>query len=115
MVHSSRAKQTVRVRRLQLPQRVCMSRTRTAGMGPGQRRFVYDYAYCVCLFGSRQEPVAEPGRFDFCKACGVEPWVYYSVDTPELYDAALARGAMLFTSNDPAWAMSYLRGKGLHG
>ena len=84
-------------------------------MGPGQRRFVYDYAYCVCLFGSRQEPVAEPGRFDFCKACGVEPWVYYSVDTPELYDAALARGAMLFTSNDPAWAMSYLRGKGLHG
>lgn len=83
-------------------------------MGAGQKRFVYDYAYCVCLFGSKQNPVAEPERFAFCKACGAEPWVFYSNDTPELYDAALERGAMLFTSNDPAWAMSYLRAKGLH-
>lgn len=83
-------------------------------MGTGQRRFVYDYAYCVCLFGSKQAPVAEAERFAFCQSYGVEPWVYYAADTPELYDAALERGAVLFTSNDPAWAMRYLREKGLH-
>ncbi len=83
-------------------------------MGPGQKRFVYDYAYCVCLFGTPAEPVVEKQRFDFAKSCGVEPWVFYPVDTPEKYDQAIANGAMLFTSNDPKWAMEYLRGKGLH-
>ena len=66
----------------------------------------------VCLAAGRSR-LPSPGAL--ISARPVEPWVYYSVDTPELYDAALARGAMLFTSNDPAWAMSYLRGKGLHG
>ena len=83
-------------------------------MGRNQKRFVYDYSYCVCLFGTKAEPVVEATKFDFCRSYGVEPWVYYKVDTPELYDAALERGAMLFTSNDPAWAMEYLRAKGLH-
>ena len=32
----------------------------------------------------------------------------------ELYDAAIANGARLFTANDPAWAINYLRDKGLH-
>lgn len=83
-------------------------------MGRNQKRFVYDYAYCVCLFGSKTEPVVDAGKFRFCKSYGVEPWVYYAVDSSELYDAAIERGAMLFTSNDPAWAIDYLRAKGLH-
>lgn len=83
-------------------------------MGPRQKSFVYTYAYCVCLFGTKETPVVEKSKFDFCKSYGVEPWVFYPVDKEELYDAAIERGAMLFTSNDPEWAMKYLRSKGLH-
>ncbi len=83
-------------------------------MGANQKRFVYDYAYCVCLFGTPEKPVVRRQMFDFAKAYGVEPWVYYPVDTPEVYDESIANGAMLFTSNDPKWAMDYLRSKGLH-
>ena len=83
-------------------------------MGPNQKRFVYDYAYCVCLFGTKAEPVVDKSMFDFARSYGVEPWVFYSKESAELYDAAIANGARLFTANDPAWAMSYLRKKGLH-
>ena len=83
-------------------------------MGKGQKRFAYDYAYCVCLFGIKEAPVVEKAKFDFAKAYGVEPWVYYSVDTPEVYDKSIENGAVLFTSNDPEWAMNYLRERGLH-
>ena len=83
-------------------------------MGANQKRFVYDYAYCVCLFGTKLEPVVEKDKFDFALSYGVEPWVFYSKESAELYDAAIANGARLFTANDPAWAMNYLREKGLH-
>lgn len=83
-------------------------------MGPNQRRFVYDYAYCVCLFGTPQSPVEEKYKFDLARGYGVEPWAYFPEEIPELYDAALANGARLFTANDPAWVMEYLRKKGLH-
>ena len=83
-------------------------------MGANQKRFVYDYAYCVCLFGTKKEPVVSKALFDFALGCGVEPWVFYGTESPELYDAAIANGARLFTANDPAWAMDYLRRKGLH-
>ncbi|MBR4206165.1 MAG: hypothetical protein IKQ92_11870 [Clostridia bacterium] len=84
-------------------------------MGKNQKRFVYDYAYCVCLFSTWEGTKVVPKRmFDFTRAMGVEPWVYYPVDTPEVYDASIANGAVLFTSNDPAWALDYLRKKGLH-
>ena len=83
-------------------------------MGPNQKRFVYTYAYCVCLFGTKAQPVVEKRHFDFAKSYGVEPWVYYPVDTPEVYDQSIENGAVLFTSNDPKWAMDYLRSKGLH-
>jgi len=36
------------------------------------------------------------------------------VDTPELYEESLANGAELFTTNDPKWAIEFLRNKGLH-
>lgn len=83
-------------------------------MGLKQKRFVLDYAYCVCLFGSKEQPVVDKSHFDFVKEYGVETWVFYPNETAELYDAAIANGAQLFTANDPAWAMEYLRSKGLH-
>ncbi len=83
-------------------------------MGLHQKRFVYDYAFCVCLFGPKEKPVVDKKYFDFAKAYGVEPWVYYSMESAELYDEAIANGARLFTANDPAWAINYLRSKGLH-
>lgn len=83
-------------------------------MGKNQKRFVLDYAYCVCLFGFKNQPVVDKLHFDVVKEYGVEPWVYYKEDTPELVDASIENGAMLFTSNDPKWLMDYLRSKGLH-
>jgi len=83
-------------------------------MGLKQKRFVLDYAYCVCLFGSKEQPVVDKSHFDFVKEYGVETWVFYPNETAELYDAAVANGAQLFTANDPKWAMEYLRSKGLH-
>jgi len=83
-------------------------------MGERQKRFVYDYAYCVCLFGTNEQPVVDRSFFDFAKKYGVEPWVYYKNENTAVYDAAIECGARLFTANDPAWAMEYLRKKGLH-
>lgn len=83
-------------------------------MGLKQKRFVLDYAYCVCLFGSKEQPVVDKSHFDFVKAYGVETWVFYPNETAGLYDAAIENGAQLFTANDPKWAMEYLRSKGLH-
>ena len=83
-------------------------------MGLRQKRFVYDYAYCVCLFGTAECPVVPDLFFRLAKDYGAEPWVYFKKETPELVDRALEAGAMLFTSNDPAWLMAYLRAKGLH-
>jgi len=83
-------------------------------MGKNQKRFVLDYAFCVCLFGSPTEPVVEKKHFDCVKAYGVEPWVFYPQETEEKYAAAIENGAMLFTANDPVWAMDYLRARGLH-
>lgn len=83
-------------------------------MGYGQKRFVYDYSYCVCMFGTPAEPVVYKDFFALAKRYGVEPWVYFREETPELIDAALDAGAMLFTSNDPKNLMDYLKTKGLH-
>lgn len=83
-------------------------------MGRHQKRFVLDYAYCVCLFGSAQQPVVEKKHFDMVRAYGVEPWVYYREEDEAVYDMAILNGARLFTANDPAWALAYLRSKNLH-
>lgn len=83
-------------------------------MGANQKRFVYTYAYCLCLFGVPEKPVPELRKYKLCEAYGVEPWAYFPKDSEALYDEALEKGARLFTSNDPEWAMTYLRSKGLH-
>ena len=83
-------------------------------MGANQKKLVYNYAYCMCLFGVPEKQVVAKSHFDFCKSYGVEPWVYYKQEDPALFDEAIANGAMLFTANDPAWAIEYLRSKGLH-
>lgn len=46
-------------------------------MGPNQKRFVYDYAYCVCLFSAGQQPVVGKWKFDFAKGYGVESWACF--------------------------------------
>lgn len=82
-------------------------------MGANQKRFALTYAYCVCMWGTKTEPVVEKRHFDVVKNYGVETWVYYTEDE-KLYDQAIENGATLFTVNDPAWAINYLRSKGLH-
>lgn len=71
-------------------------------------------AYCVCMFGTPGQRVWPAKYFDLAKSYGVEPWSYFPVEDPALIDAALAAGTRLFTINDPAWLMAYLRQKGLH-
>lgn len=83
-------------------------------MGGNQKRFAYTYAYCICLFGTEQQLVVDKQYFDFAKAYGVEPWVYYREEDEAVYEAAVNNGAMLFTANDPAWTMEFLRRRGLH-
>jgi len=82
-------------------------------MGKNQTRDMYDYAYCVCMWKNGEKPAAR-SAYDAAKARGVETWAYYGVDTPELYEESLANGAELFTTNDPKWAIEFLRNKGLH-
>lgn len=82
-------------------------------LGKGQKRLVYDYAYCVCLFGIGCEPFPTMW-YNFCRDYGVEPWAYYGPNDPMLYDKALENGVCLFTANDPVWVIEYLRSKGLH-
>jgi glycerophosphoryl diester phosphodiesterase len=83
-------------------------------MGLGQKRNLYDYAYCVCLWGTPIDPVLPEMIYQHCKNTGVEPWVYYNKENAEIYDLAIERGAVLITANDPVWVMDYLRAKGLH-
>lgn len=83
-------------------------------MGQKQKRFGWDYAYCVCLFGTSAAPVVDKKWYDFAIKAGVEPWAYYPKESEELYDKTIANGVKLFTANDPAWAIDYLRRKGLH-
>lgn len=83
-------------------------------MGANQKRFVLDYAHCVCLWGTPGKKVPDKNVFDFVKSYGVEPWVYYWDYDISKYDTAIENGAVLFTDNDPVWLMDYLRSKGLH-
>ena len=43
-------------------------------MGPRQKRFVYTYAYCVCMFGTPGQRVWLAKYFDLAKSYGVEPF-----------------------------------------
>ena len=83
-------------------------------MGPNRTRDPYDYLYCICLFGTREEPVVDKAHFDYAVSRGVQPWVYYPNDAQDSYDKAIANGAVLITANDPEKALSYLRARGLH-
>lgn len=58
-------------RKMRLPARESM--TRQELMGYGQKRFVYDYSYCVCMFGTPAEPVVHKDFFALAKRYGVEP------------------------------------------
>ena len=81
----------------------------------GERtRDPYDYLHCVCLFGTAEAPVVDKAEFDRARDRGVEPWCFFPGDEIENYAHALDNGCMLFTANDPAKAIDYLHGRGLH-
>ena len=79
-----------------------------------KERAPYDYLHCVCLFGSKEQPVVDKVHFDDAKASGVEPWCYFPDDAISSYEGAVNNGCMLITANDPAKTLEYLRGRGLH-
>lgn len=83
-------------------------------MNGHQKRYVFDYAYCVCLFGSSEHPVVGENLFKLAKNYGAEPWVFFGKDTEEILQKAVDRGAELITSNDPAFVIDFLRKIGKH-
>lgn len=80
-----------------------------------QSRDPYDYLHCVCLFGTKEQPVVDAAEFQRARDRGVEPWCYFSNDALSSYEGAVNNGCMLITANDPAKAIEYLRSRGLHG
>lgn len=78
------------------------------------KRDPYDYLHCVCLFGTKQAPVAPKEEFERAILRGVEPWCYFPNDETENYEGATQNGCMLFTSNDPAKILGWLKERGLH-
>ncbi len=83
-------------------------------MGSKLTRDPYSYLYCICLFGTKEAPVAEKAAFDLAATRGVQPWVYYPDDSRDSFRLAIEYGAKLITTNDPAGTLDYLRGRGLH-
>lgn len=83
-------------------------------MGTGRKRDPYDYLYCICLFGTKEAPVADKAAFDYAVSRGVQPWVYYPDGAESSFDGAITNGAVLITANDPEKALAYLRARGLH-
>lgn len=77
-------------------------------LGSYQTRDAFEYLYCICLF-DKEKIVSDKENFDYAKSRGVEPWVFYAEEKPEIYRMAAERGAVLFTANDPAKADKILR------
>lgn len=84
-------------------------------MGPNQTRDPYEYAYCLCLFGTKEKPVCEKASFDYVISRGVQPWVHYPDDNTAYFEEAIRYGARLITSNDPQMTLAYLTSKGYRG
>lgn len=84
-------------------------------MGAHQKRFVLDYAYCVCLWGTPGQKCPGKNIFDYVKSYGVEPWVFYWENEASYYEKAVENGAVLITANNPEWTINWLRERGLHG
>lgn len=81
-------------------------------MGEGLTKDPYEYMYSMCLFGEGN-PVADKEHFDYAVSRGVEPWVYYPDENPEIYRLAIAYGAVGLTANDPQKAHEILKELGV--
>ncbi len=83
-------------------------------LGENMQYDPYDYLYCICMFGTKEEPISPKEAFDYAIKRHVRPWVYYPDDSQQSYDIAIEYGAELITANDPQKALAYLQKKGLH-
>lgn len=83
-------------------------------MGKNQKKCGFDYLYCICLFGNKEDPVVSKEIFDLAKTKNVEPWVFYNTEVEETYLHAIENGAVLFTANDPQKAINILKKQSLH-
>lgn len=81
-------------------------------MGSGMKRDPYDILHCICLFGSKEQPVCDQAQFQYAMERGVEPWAYFADDNPAHILQAAQRGALLITSNDPEMTMGLLQSAG---
>ena len=73
---------------------------------------VYDYAYCVCMFGAPY--MAAKKDFDAIRAHGARPWAGAAVRDEEGVNEMIRCGAELVTCNNPDVILDILRRKGYH-
>ena len=70
----------------------------------------------ACIPAAYVKQAAEyvQGKLAICTVIGFPNG--YNTTAVKVFETkdAIANGAQLFTANDPAWAMEYLRSKGLH-
>ena len=67
------------------------------------RRNPDEYLYCACIFDDKNYDC-----YKYLKDKGIEPWAGAGVKTKEHFDICVNLGAVLFTSNDPEAAMTFL-------
>lgn len=79
-------------------------------MGENLKRDPFDYLFCMCVIGDKENPVPEKEVFDRIIARKIQPWVHYANDAETAWQQAVERGAQLITANDPAKALTWLRG-----
>ncbi len=81
-------------------------------LGEGLAKDPYEYMYSICLF-DKEKIVADKEHFDYAVSRGVQPWVYYPDENPEIYHLAIAHGAVGLTANDPQKAHEILKELGV--
>ncbi len=81
-------------------------------MGDSFTKDPYSYLYSMCLF-DKEKIVADKKYFDMIASKGIEPWVYYPNEDPEIYRLAVERGAVGLTANDPQKAHEILKELGV--
>lgn len=84
--------------------------------GEQPTRDPYSYAYCACMFRGFWSDIALASKeeCEIMASKGVQPWAGAEVTGEAGVDAAIERGCVLITSNDPDKTLEILRKRGKH-
>ena len=76
---------------------------------------VFEYGYCVCMFGDSANHMASKAEFEEMRSkYGIQPWAGAGVKDESGVDETIECGAPLITCNNPDVILDILRKKGYH-